>query len=147
MLETFKATAKKVPGGLKVETESRGFNIILDEPKSLGGSDQGMNPVEALLCALGACQTIVASAFARAQGFKFEEFHVELEGDLDTDGFLGKNPNVRKGFQEIRYNMFFKTEESQERTEAFVQFIERTCPVGDSLEHGVTLVLNSVNRY
>lgn len=145
MLETFKASAKKLPEGLQVETDARDFKIIMDEPEDLGGTNAAMNPVEALLCALGACQAIVASAFADAQDFSFEEFHVELEGDLDPDGFLGLS-DVRKGFQEIRFIMHFKTEESQEKTEAFADFIEKTCPVGDCLANGVNLVKAGVVR-
>ena len=145
MLTTFKASAQKCPGGLKVETNARGFKIILDEPEDLGGSNKGMNPVEAILCALGACQTIVASAFAEAQNFSFEEFHVELEGDLDPDGFMGL-ADVRNGFQEIRYVMHFKTNESQEKAEAFADFIEKRCPVGDCIANGVKLVRGGVVR-
>lgn len=37
MLTTFKATAKKLPNGMQVETNSRGFKIIMDEPEDLGG--------------------------------------------------------------------------------------------------------------
>lgn len=146
MLTTFKATAKKLPEGMQVETNSRGFKIIMDEPEDLGGTNVAMNPVEALLCALGACQTIVASAFAAAHDFTFEDFHVEVEGDLDPDGFMGL-ADVRNGFQEIRTVMHFKTNESQEKTEAFAEFIEKTCPVGDCLENGVKLVKAGVVRY
>jgi uncharacterized OsmC-like protein len=143
MLTTFKATAKNLPEGLQVETASRGFKIVMDEPEDLGGTDTFMNPVEALLCALGACQAIVAKAFAPSQNFTYEEFHVELEGDLDPDGFMGL-ADVRNGFQEIRFVMHFKTKETKEKTEAFVKFIENTCPVGDCLMNGVTLKLAGV---
>jgi len=143
MLTTFKATAKKLPDGMQVETSSRGFKIIIDEPKELGGTDVFMNPVEALLCSLGACQTIVASAFARAQKFKFEECHIEIEGDLDPDGFMGL-ADVRNGYQEIRYVMHFKTNEPKEKAEAFAKFIESRCPVGDTLANEVKLVLSGV---
>lgn len=145
MLTTFKATARKLPEGMQVETNSRGFKILMDEPEELGGTDIAMNPVEAVLCALGACQAIVASAFAAAHDFAFEEFHVELEGDLDPDGFMGL-ADVRNGFQEIRFTMHFKTNESQEKTEAFAEFIEKTCPVGDCLANGVKLVMAGVVR-
>lgn len=139
MITTFKATARKLKDGLQVETDSRGFKILLDEPEDLGGTNAGMNPVEALLCALGACQSIVAAAFASSQDFSFEEFHVELEGDLDPDGFMGL-ADVRNGFQEIRYKMHFKTNETQEKAEEFAKFIETRCPVGDCLANGVKLV-------
>ncbi|MCK5731791.1 MAG: OsmC family peroxiredoxin, partial [Tenericutes bacterium] len=62
MLTTFKAKATKLQGGMQVETESRNFKILIDEPKTLGGTDTAMSPVEALLCALGGCQAIVAAA-------------------------------------------------------------------------------------
>ena len=140
MKTTFKATAKKLPGGLQVQTDAREFSIIMDEPEDLGGSNAAMNPVEALLCSLGACQTICVYAFAARKRFTFEEFHVELEGDLDPDGFLGKNKDVRNGFSEIRFTMHFKTDEPREKVEAFSEFIESVCPVGDCLQNGVKLV-------
>lgn len=115
----------------------------MDEPEELGGTNTGMNPVVALLCALDSCQTIVAYAFAKAQGIDLEEFHVELEGDLDPDGFMGL-ADVRNGFQEIRYSMHFKSIASQEKLEAFAQFIESKCPVGDCLENGAPLKLTRI---
>lgn len=143
MLTTFKATAKRLPEGLQVETNSRGFKILMDEPENLGGTDVAMNPVEALLCALGSCQTIVATAFAAANDIIFEELHIDLEGDLDPDGFMGL-ADVRNGFQEIRFVMRFKSDEPKEKLEAFAKFIENRCPVGDNLANGVKLVFAGV---
>ena len=143
MITTFKANARKLKDGLQVETNSRGFKILIDEPEDLGGTDAGMNPVETLLCALGACQTIVAFSFAEYQNFQLDDFHVEIEGDLDPDGFMGL-ADVRNGFQEIRYKMHFKTSETQEKAEAFAHFIESRCPVADSVENGVKLVSSGV---
>lgn len=139
MLTTYKATAEKTGEGLKVLTKSRSFSIIQDEPKSLGGTDLGMSPVETLLSALGACQAIVASAFAKFHNVDLQDFRVEIEGDIDLDGFRGKK-GIRPGFQEIRYKMYFKTSDPLEKIEKFVEFIENTCPVGDSIENGVKLV-------
>ncbi|MGD9910738.1 MAG: OsmC family protein [Candidatus Izemoplasmatales bacterium] len=138
MLTTFKATATKLSDGMQVETKARQFTALLDEPAELGGTDVAMNPVEALLAALGGCQAIVAAAFAESQGVTFEKVFVELEGDIDLDGFMGL-ADVRKGFQEIRFSIHFKSEEPKEKLEKFVEFIEKTCPVGDTLT-GVKLV-------
>jgi len=139
MITTFKAVAKKLPEGMQVETKSRNFTYLLDEPEELGGTDKAMNPVEALLSALGGCQAIVAAAFAEANDIKFEEFSVDLEGDIDLDGFMGLS-DVRPGFQEIRFVMNFKSNEPKEKLDKFVEFIEKTCPVGDTLSKGVKLV-------
>ncbi|MFA6941536.1 MAG: OsmC family protein [Clostridiaceae bacterium] len=136
-LTTFKATTRKKEG-LACIGEARDFKLNIDEPVAIGGSDTGMNPVEMLLCSLGGCQTICASAFAGKMGIKLEDFWVELEGDIDLDGFKGK-PGVRPGYQNIRFNMHIKSDASEEKVKEFVEFIERTCPIGDSLMKGVKL--------
>lgn len=143
MLQTVKATSKKIPGGLTVENEVRGFKFIMDEPKELGGTNKGMNPIEALLCALGSCQVIVASAFAKSQNFTFKECYIDLEGDFDPEGFMG-NPDIRNGFQNIRFNVHFKSDESQEKCEEFAEFMAQQCPVEDNLVNGVPVNRTSV---
>lgn len=139
---TFKATAH-LQEGVQVKVKSRDFEIIIDEPKDMGGTDTGMNPVELILCALGACQAIVAGAFAKRENMTFTDFRVELEGDLDTDGFLGLS-DVRVGYSDIRYNIHIETDEPKEKVDKFIEFVEKTCPVGDTLANPVNLKLNDV---
>lgn len=135
-LVTFKATSQKLPGGMAVESQSRGFKVLMDEPKSMRGTDQGMNPVEMLLCSLGSCMSIVSTFFAREAGVVLEDLRVELEGDLDTAGFMGKG-TARAGLQEIRYKMFIKTSSPPGNVEKLVEIMKSRCPVGDSLSSGV----------
>ncbi len=135
-LLTFKATSRKLPEGMAVESRARGFRILVDEPPALGGADSAMSPVELLLCALGSCQSIVAAFFAREAGVNLQGFRVELEGDIDPAGFAGKG-GARPGFKEIRYKMYFKTDSPRENVEKLVEIVESRCPVGDSLNKGV----------
>ncbi|OAA92388.1 OsmC family protein [Clostridium ljungdahlii] len=134
---TFKATTRRKKG-LAVTGGARGFNVDIDEPESLGGSNTGMNPVELVLCALGGCQTILASSFAEKMRINLEDFWIELEGDLDPDGFMGLS-DVRPGYQSIRYNMHIKSDASEEKIKKFVEFIEKRCPVGDTIGNAVKL--------
>ena len=80
----------------QVEVGTRGHQVIIDEPERLGGTDKGMNPLELLLSSLGACQTIVAQMSAKKFGIQYDHLSVDLEGDIDTDGFLGLS-EVRPG--------------------------------------------------
>ncbi|MFF2093134.1 OsmC family protein [Paenibacillus sp. NPDC058174] len=141
-VNTFKATAH-LQDGVKVKTNVRQFELIIDEPASLGGTDTGMNPVEALLASLGACQAIVARVYAPRFGVKLEDFRVEVEGDLDLDGFFNKAP-VRPGYSDIRYTFHIKTDSPKEKVEEFVQFLESKCPVGDTLANPVNLKLAGI---
>lgn len=129
-LFTAKATLKE---GLQVECTTRGFSIILDEPVSLGGTDTGMNPVEALLSALGGCKCIVARAFARKHNINLKNVEIELEGTLDPDGFLGRNPNAKIGFSRIVTKFKIEADNTREEIEKYVEFIESHCPVQDTL--------------
>lgn len=119
--------------GLTMECNSRDFKFFLDEPKELGGNNKGMNPVEAMLNALGACKAIVARCFAQAKGIKFSELKIELEGTLDPAGFMGKDPNAKIGLSKIHTKYYFKSEESDEKLAEFVEFMEHTCPVMDTI--------------
>ncbi|MBO0419260.1 OsmC family protein [Vagococcus fluvialis] len=142
-VEKFEAVVESV-AGLKVSCKSRGFEFFLDEPKSLGGTNEGMNPVEALLNSLGACKVIVAKSFARLHKMKINSIRIELEGELDTDGFMGKNPEAKIGFSKIITNFYIDADNTDEEITAYVDFINRTCPVADSLENAPEMVSNII---
>jgi uncharacterized OsmC-like protein len=139
---TFKSTAH-LQDGMKVIAKARNFELTIDEPESLGGTDTGMNPVEVLLAALGACQSIVARAYAQKFDIQFDDFWVEVEGDLDTDGFMNLS-DVRPGYSEIRYNIHISTNAPREKVDEFIAFVEKTCPVGDTIENHVNMKLNQI---
>ncbi|KEQ23638.1 OsmC family protein [Paenibacillus tyrfis] len=141
-VKTFKATAH-LQEGVKVKASSRQFELTIDEPKSLGGTDTGMNPVEVLLASLGACQSIVARVYAPKFGVKLDDFQVDVEGDLDLDGFFNRS-EVRPGYSEIRYTFRIKTDSPKDKVEEFIRFIESKCPVGDTIANPVSLKLNSI---
>lgn len=130
--EVFKSVATLLEG-VTVECVSRNHKFILDEPQELGGADKGMNPCEALLSALGACKCIVAGAFAKAHNINLQDLKIEVEGDLDPDGFLGKNPSAKIGFSEIRTKIYIKSDSQEEDIKKFVEFIDKTCPIADTL--------------
>ncbi|GIO09747.1 peroxiredoxin [Brevibacillus reuszeri] len=141
-VETFKATAH-LQKGMVVKARSRDFELTIDEPRSLGGTDTAMNPVEVVLSALGACQSIVARAYAGKFDVQLDDFWVEVEGELDTDGFMNKS-DVRRGYSDIRYTFHIKTDAPRERVEEFIAFLEKTCPVGDTIANPVNLKLNGI---
>ena len=130
--EVFKSVSTLLEG-VTVESVARQHKIILDEPAELGGVDKGMNPCEALLSALGSCKCIVAASFAKEHGIDLQNLVIEVEGDLDPDGFMGTNPEAKIGFTEIRTKINIKTDSSEEKVKDFIDFIDRTCPVADTL--------------
>jgi uncharacterized OsmC-like protein len=132
-IQVFNAQMAWSGQGVYCEGGTRGFTVATDEPKELGGDDRAMNPVELLLCSLGGCMCICAAAFARKCRVELQGVSVELEGDLDPDGFLGKNPEARKGYQQIRYRIKIDSPSPQENIDQLLAVIEERCPVSDTL--------------
>lgn len=130
----YKATVSSIEG-IKVNSNVRDFDFILDEPLSSGGTNQGMNPVEALLSALGACETMVAKSFAKSQGIILKNVKVEVEGVFDPDGYLGKNPNAKVGFSKLTSTFYIDADNTEEEVEKYIDFITKHCPVHDTIEN------------
>ena len=135
--EIFKSTVR-LKEGLTVEAETRGHKIIMDEPQEMGGTDEGMNPVELTLSALGGCLSICASMFAESCDVELNDFSVDLEGDLDLRGFKGVD-GVDPGFQEIRFTINIDSDSPKENIEKLVEVIESRCPVSDSLKRNIEI--------
>jgi uncharacterized OsmC-like protein len=86
------------------------FNLHADEPPVLLGEDMGANPVEYVLTALASCMTTSMVYHAAGQGINIESLSSSIEGDIDLNGFLDLNPNVRKGYREIRLRFKVKSD-------------------------------------
>ena len=136
---TSKVSSKMVKG-LQVENFARDFSLRIDEPEQMGGSNSGMTPMEAMLIALGSCQVIVASAFAQYHDIDLQEFRIDVEGDMDLDGFQKGKEGVRMGFQEVRLTPHIKSNSSPEAIQKFMKFVESRCPVTDVMLHGTSIV-------
>lgn len=143
-LHTFKATSVLKETGMRVESEVRGFKVVADEPKNLGGTDTGMSPVETLLCALGACQCMTARFFARSLKVELEEFRVDVEGDIDIMGFLRGDSGIRPGFQGIRLTVHVKSKAPQEKITELLTIVESRCPVGETILNGTPVVVQHI---
>lgn len=130
----------KVIGGLQLKCSARGFEFMIDEPEQAGGTNQAMNPLEALLCSLGACKMMVARFFYQSQKIKLTSMRVEILGEIDSDRLKG-NPDIKVGFSKITTNYFIDAANSSEEIQAFVAFIEKTCPVKDTILHAPEMVL------
>lgn len=138
---TFSARTELV-NGLLTNASIRKFNINIDEPKELGGTDIAPNPVEYILAALGSCQEIVYSAFAEVLGIKLNSVKIDVKGSLDLKGLFGLDESVNPGFNNITYETLITSDESPEKIKELVKLVESHCPVQDTLTRAVNVTGN-----
>jgi putative redox protein len=92
-----------VEGGpdLRHEIRVRDKTVVADEPRDVGGTDEGPTPYELLLGALGACTSMTIILYAKRKGWDVRGVTVELEHDrvhvrdcadceADAGGFLDR---------------------------------------------------------
>lgn len=107
--------------------------IVVDEPPELGGQDKGVNPVELLLVALGACQEIMYAAMASMMGIRLDEVKVNLKGSLDLKGLFGMDASIPPGYQKISYETILRSPAPEEELRKLIEAVESHCPVLDTL--------------
>jgi uncharacterized OsmC-like protein len=112
-------------GGQKVP---RRFSIDIDEPCELGGGNAFANPQEHLLAALNACMTVGYVAQCAVRGIAIEKLEIETEGDIDLRGFLGIDPAVPPGYENLRYVVRIKGSGSKEELAEVHQAVMATSP-------------------
>ena len=115
-------------------THKEPFELHADEPPILAGGDEAPNPVEHLLHALASCLTTSMVAHAAVNGIQIMDLEAELEGDIDLNGFLGLDPEVPKGYTDIRVTYHVKTDSEN------LAKLKRLCafsPVYNTLLNGV----------
>ena len=78
------------------------FVFDCDEPPVLLGENKGANPAEFVLHGLLGCMTTAMVLLASARGIEVTGISSSIEGDVDHKGFLGRDANTAKGFQQLR---------------------------------------------
>lgn len=128
----FGVTAKSETN-MRTEVITRGFRMIVDEPKNAGGSNEGATPVEYLLAALAGCLNVVGHLVAGEMGFKLNGLEINLEGDLDPAKFSGQSTENRAGYSDIRVTIKPDTDADKDTLDKWLKVIETRCPVSDNI--------------
>lgn len=113
------------------------FVIVSDEPPVLLGTNKGPNAVELVLAALASCLTVGIAYNAAARGITVQELTLNVEGDLDVQGFLGLSDSVRPGYEGVRVRYHVLSDASAEQLSDLMAHVQKTSPVLDIVRNPV----------
>lgn len=125
--------------GAITRTVVRDREILADEPKALGGQDSAADPVEFLLASLTSCVSIGLVTHAVKRGIDFEDFEIEVNGDLDLRGYLGLDDSVRPGYTNLEYTVRVKSDADAGELEELLRTAEKHSPMFDNINNGVPI--------
>jgi uncharacterized OsmC-like protein len=123
--------------GLRCEAPVRRHVVTADEPRSVGGDDSAPSPIDLALGALATCQAITYRVWATRLDVALERVRVEVEADIDLQGFFGLREGVPAGFDAVRLRIDLAGPEPPERYEALAEAVDRHCPVLDMLSRPI----------
>src|SRR5215467_63278 len=78
------------------------FTFDADHPEVFASEDQGATPVEYVLVGLASCLTAGIAAVAQHRNIQLRSVTATIEGDMDIQGILGVDDDVRNGFGGIK---------------------------------------------
>jgi uncharacterized OsmC-like protein len=122
-------------------SHERTFVFDADHPAVLVGQDHGPTPTEFLLHALATCLTAGLAAIAAARRITLTEVRSTVTGDIDLNGILGLNPDVRNGYQQITVRFTIKGDAPAETLRELVEQSRARSAVYDSVTNGVPVAI------
>ena len=131
--------------GLGEEQErGRTFTIDADHPEQFAAANLGATPVELVMTGLASCLSAGVASVAQHRGIQLNSVTATLEGDMDLQGILGIDSDVRNGFEAIRVSFQIDAEASEEDIKALVAQSQKRSAVFDVITNP-TNVFVSVN--
>lgn len=121
----------KLDSKFKIKSTVSGHPVIVDQPVNQGGTGEGPTPLEYLFVALAGCVGSIGRIIAMQKQIALNGMTISVEGELDTDGLLGKGAAI--GFSEIRVAVDVDADMTAEEKAAFVHEVDERCPVSWNL--------------
>ena len=126
--------------GTRTTVEARNFELTIDEPEQMGGSNEGPNPLEYLLAAQAGCLNVTGQQIAGDMDIEIDEIQFSIEGDFNQAAFAGQDDD-RTGLQDIEVSMSVESDADQETIEEWADRVEARCPVSDNIQNETSLDL------
>jgi len=134
MIKTVHLEAKQI-AGYKIEAKARHHIAYIDQPQASGGTDSGPTPLEYLFISLASCIVTIGHIIAKQRQLPVRGIEVTVEGELETDVFMGKNTVDRAGFSAIRVHTKIDADMTQAEKEQYLHDIDARCPISDNIKN------------
>ena len=113
------------------QTRDKTFTVDADHPEVFAAEDKAPTPVEIVLTGLASCLTAGVAAVAQHRGIQLHSVTATVEGDMDLQGILGIDDDVRNGFGTIRVNFNIDADASEGDIKALVAQSQKRSAVFD----------------
>lgn len=119
----------------KTIVKARNFELVVDEPEDLGGTNQGANPVEFVLAGYAGCLNVMSHICAKELDFELKSVKIDIVGSLNPERLFGTSFEDRAGYKEIKATIKPDCDADEATMEKWLAAVVDRCPVGDNLKN------------
>jgi uncharacterized OsmC-like protein len=128
-------------GEQKHKTE---FSFEADHPEIFASEDHGITPIEYVLVGLASCLTAGVASVAQNRGVQLRSVEAKLEGQMDLQGILGIDSDVRNGYNDIKVTFHIDADAPKKDIEAIVAQSQKRSAVYDVLTNPTNVTVEVV---
>lgn len=120
------------------------FSFDVDHPELFASEDNGATPIEYVMVGLASCLTAGVASIAQHRGIQLNSVSATIEGEMDVQGILGVDPEVRNGFSGLKVSYDIDADASAEDLEALIAQSQKRSAVYDIVTNptNVTVEVN-----
>ncbi len=118
----------RAPNATRTDTVAGHHAFVMDEPQQRHGNDEGMLPLQALMCSLAGCTNVVANWIASDLGIDIRDMSFDIAATLDTRSITGAE-RVDPPFPEIDFAVEVTTTGTAGQIDELREQLRWRCPV------------------
>lgn len=115
------------------QARKQAFTIEADHPEQFAAEDNGATPAELTLTGLASCLMGGVAAIAQHRGIQLNGVKAIVEGDMDLQGIMGIDSDVRNGFGTIRVTFEVDADASEDEIRALIAQSQKRSAVFDCI--------------
>src|SRR5690554_4570648 len=113
--------------GVQTTSQIRNFSpVLMDEPKALGGADEGPNPLEYLVASLIDCKGVMLPLLSKEPGLRLSDLSFATDDVIHLRGLMGQK-RISTHYQTLTFVVNIKTDESHKRLQERQEAVSTRC--------------------
>jgi len=139
-----RTTVEKFFGLGAEQSHRQRYAVDTDHPEIFASADNGATPPEMMLIGLAGCLTAGIASVATHRGIQLHSVNATVEADMDLQGILGIDADVRNGFGGITVRYDIDADATKSEIEAIVAQSQKRSAVFDIVTNPTNVTVEVV---
>jgi len=129
--KNFNVECEMLPDGMQVKCsmDTKPFELIIDAPGGLDGTNEGPSPLLVILASIGACIVAITRFWAKIMDIEIVELKVFSRGHINLGAIFGLDDSKLAGYDKLEPIIRIKANASDEKINELMDKVLSHCPV------------------